>query len=87
MIRRNLRPAIRALAAAAVLATGALLGACAQPCDNDHRCAVNSEGAVCNGNHYSVCDDSNRAERFVCVGGQRAAVCTASGWTFENQTK
>lgn len=76
-----------ALVSAAVLASGALLAACVQPCDNDHRCAVNSEGAVCNSNHFATCDDSNRAERVICPGGQRAAVCTANGWTTENLPK
>lgn len=75
----------RALVSAALLGAGALLSACAQPCDLSHICAVNSEGHVCNGNHFAACDDGNRAERFVCTSQQRAAVCTANGWTFENQ--
>ena len=65
------------------LALTSLVG-CGQPCDSEHLCDVDSDAKVCDGKNFSSCGDSNRGERIECVRTPRAAVCTPTGWTYDN---
>ena len=85
----------RTLALAALVLAAAPAAGCAPACDMEHVCSLIGEGAgdpkseVCDGKNYFPCDYSITGRRIQCtVAGKptpRFAVCTATGWTFENK--
>ena len=66
-----------------LISSAAFLG-CGQPCDTDHVCDLDSEGKICDGTTATTCGDGNRGQRIPCVRTPRTAVCTPTGWTFDN---
>ena len=68
----------------AVALAAASLSACSQPCDSNHRCAINDTQEVCDGETWTACTAGNANQRIECVRTPRTAVCTTAGWTFEN---
>ena len=79
-----------ALAAFALLAGGASLAACGLPCDAAHVCAIDGtfeNELICDGKNYFPCDYSIVGRRIQCTASStpKVAVCSASGWTFENK--
>jgi hypothetical protein len=63
-----------------------VLAGCTAPCNPSSVCAVIGSPPnqqVCNGRHYSVCDDNSRGETIGCVSKPQRAVCSPSGWAFE----
>jgi len=68
----------------------ALSSACGPRCATESVCAVLGSGAnfeVCNGDDWVACDDSTRGVAIACVNSPRTAVCSPSGWTFENAAR
>jgi len=63
-----------------------LVGAagCSQPCDADHVCAVDSDGNLCDGSNWTACDAQAQGKTVRCAAEMKIAVCTPSGWTFQN---
>jgi hypothetical protein len=63
---------------------------CGPLCDPGHRCAVAAGQAgpaaitVCDGSDFRACGDGNRGATITCGTMERRAICTPSGWTFEN---
>jgi hypothetical protein len=63
---------------------GVGLSACGQPCDDSHICALDTDNQLCDGDSYVACSGGNRNQRVTCQKTPKVAVCSPSGWTFEN---
>ena len=61
--------------------------ACSQPCDTDHLCAFNTDNELCDGTSFVACGGGNRNQRVPCVRTPKTAVCTPTGWTFDNASQ
>jgi hypothetical protein len=71
-------------------ATAVALVGCAAPCGGGDVCAVtghDGDTQVCDGDHWRTCgtDDGNHGLRIACESSPKVAVCTPSGWTFEDR--
>jgi hypothetical protein len=71
-----------------VAATAVAIG-CQPPCNGGDVCSVTGRGGdteVCDGDHWRTCgtDDGNHGLRISCATTAKVAVCTTSGWTFED---
>jgi hypothetical protein len=65
-------------------ALAALLGGCGQPCDTYHVCNLDSDGLLCDGSDYRACDDSDRGKTVGCPALKKIAICSPTGWTFQD---
>ena len=77
----TLRTVLFSLGLALVSLTAA---GCGQPCDADHTCDLDGDGKICDGHDFVTCADANRGKRIECGRTPRAAVCSPSGWAYDN---
>jgi hypothetical protein len=73
------------LLAATIVATAG----CVSPCRSNEVCSVtgrDGDTQVCDGDHWRTCgaDDGNHGLRIACRTQPKTAVCTPTGWTFED---
>jgi hypothetical protein len=67
-------------------AFAALLGVagCGQPCDASHVCNLDTDGLLCDGSNFTACDDGTRGKTVGCPQLKKVAICSPTGWTFQD---
>ena len=77
------------LIVSATFVSAVVSGGCAPPCGGGDVCAVtgrDGDTEVCDGDHWRTCGtkDGNHGLTIACSASQKVAVCTPTGWTFED---
>ena len=77
---------MRSLLAAALISFAAFAG-CGAPCDTNSVCAVDQNNLVCDGTGFIECGDGNRGQSIPCAHRPEVAICTSTGWTWQDAAK